>query len=73
MSRDDFKITWLKDHKGTPLVPVNAAGKPNGPGPMPRKTFGCRNRRPQSERCLPKPSRPPVGASPYSQSIENRK
>ena len=31
MSRDDFKITWLKDDKGTPLVPVNAAGKPIGP------------------------------------------
>ena len=30
-SRDDFKITWLKDGKGTPLVPVNAAGKPIGP------------------------------------------
>jgi len=30
MSRDDFKITWLKDDKGTPLVPVNAAGKPMG-------------------------------------------
>ena len=33
MSRDDFKITWLKDAKGTPLVPVNAAGKPIGPWP----------------------------------------
>jgi len=33
MSRDDFKITWLKDDKGTPLVPVNAAGKPMGPWP----------------------------------------
>ena len=30
-SRDDFKITWLKDAAGTPLVPVNAAGKPIGP------------------------------------------
>ena len=33
MSRDDFKITWLKDDKGVPLVPVNAAGKPIGPWP----------------------------------------
>src|ERR1043165_6473772 len=31
MSRDDFKITWTKDAQGTPLVPVNAAGKPIGP------------------------------------------
>jgi len=31
MSRDDFKITWLKDAQGVPLVPVNAAGKPIGP------------------------------------------
>jgi NADH-quinone oxidoreductase chain I len=30
-SRDDFKITWLKDAQGVPLVPVNAAGKPIGP------------------------------------------
>ncbi len=30
-SRDDFKITWLKDAKGVPLVPVNAAGKTMGP------------------------------------------
>ncbi len=30
MSRDDFKITWLKDDKGVPLIPVNAAGKPMG-------------------------------------------
>ena len=33
MSRDDFKITWLKDAAGRPLVPVNAAGKPMGPWP----------------------------------------
>lgn len=32
-SRDDFKITWLKDAQGRPLVPVNAAGKPIGPWP----------------------------------------
>jgi NADH-quinone oxidoreductase subunit I len=31
LSRDDFKITWLKDAKGIPLVPVNAAGNPIGP------------------------------------------
>jgi NADH-quinone oxidoreductase chain I len=31
MSRDDFKITWLKDGQGVPLVPVNAAGRPIGP------------------------------------------
>jgi hypothetical protein len=30
-SRDDFKITWMKDANGTPLVPVNAAGKEIGP------------------------------------------
>ncbi len=30
-SRDDFKITWLKDAQGRPLVPVNAAGKPMEP------------------------------------------
>ncbi len=28
MSRDDFKITWLKDAQGRPLTPVNAAGQP---------------------------------------------
>lgn len=31
LSRDDFKVTWLKDANGRPLVPVNAAGKPMGP------------------------------------------
>jgi NADH-quinone oxidoreductase chain I len=30
-SRDDFKITWMKDASGAPLVPVNAAGTPIGP------------------------------------------
>jgi NADH-quinone oxidoreductase subunit I len=30
-SRDDFKITWLKDAQGNPLVPVNAAGQAIGP------------------------------------------
>ncbi len=31
LSRDDFKITWMKDAVGRPLTPVNAAGKPMGP------------------------------------------
>src|ERR1035437_7351618 len=30
LSRDDFKVTWLKDANGRPLVPVNAAGLPIG-------------------------------------------
>ena len=31
LSRDDFKITWMKDAQGRPLEPVNAAGKPMPP------------------------------------------
>jgi NADH-quinone oxidoreductase subunit I len=42
MSRDDFKITWLKDAEGRPRPPVNAAGTPITPwdaNSVPSKTL----------------------------------